>query len=227
MQELKNNLLSEIHEELKFFSQIGVDFIFADSKQAAVFLSPEHSPFQIVQEKILGCQRCELAKSRTHAVPGEGNPQAQLMFVGEAPGMEEDLEGRPFVGKAGHLLTRIIKAMNYRREHVFITNIVKCRPPSNRNPNSEEIEKCHGFLLEQLNLIKPKAIVALGNVPAQFFLKSKTGITSLRGKFYEFNRIQVMPTFHPSYLVRNENDRELKRLVWEDMKKVMALLDKR
>jgi DNA polymerase len=148
------------------------------------------------------------------------------MFVGEGPGRDEDIQGKPFVGRAGQLLTRIINAMKFQREDVYITNIVKCRPPDNRDPGKEEIEACSGYLFEQIDMIKPKVIVTLGNVPTRFFLKTTAGITSLRGEFADFEEIKVMPTFHPSYLVRNEYNRILKKNVWEDMKKVMALLGK-
>jgi DNA polymerase len=149
------------------------------------------------------------------------------MFVGEGPGRDEDIQGRPFVGRAGQLLTKIIKAMNYDREDVYITNIVKCRPPNNREPNPREIEECKGYLLEQIDLINPRVIVTLGNVSAHFFIPTKLGVTALRGNFCPFNDILVMPTFHPSYLVRNERNRQLRKMVWEDMKKVMAFLGKK
>lgn len=148
------------------------------------------------------------------------------MFIGEAPGREEDLQGKPFVGRAGQLLTKVIQAMNYRREDVYITNIVKCRPPNNREPNQNEINECKAYLFEQIATIQPKVIVTLGNVPTHFFIPSKSGVTSLRGTFHPFEDILVMPTFHPSYLVRNEANRLLKKMVWEDMKKVMAYLGK-
>ncbi len=149
------------------------------------------------------------------------------MFVGEAPGRDEDIQGRPFVGRAGQLLTKIIHAMQFKREEVYITNIVKCRPPENRNPHKQEIEMCQDYLREQLEIIKPGVIVTLGRVAADLFIQSKLGMTALRGSFYEFNNIQVMPTFHPSYLIRNEGNKELKKMVWEDMKKVMAFLGKK
>jgi DNA polymerase len=149
------------------------------------------------------------------------------MFVGEAPGRDEDIQGRPFVGRAGQLLTKIIHAMKFKREEVYITNIVKCRPPENRNPHKQEIEMCQDYLREQLEMIKPEVIVTLGKVAADFFIQSKLGMTALRGSFYEFNNIKVMPTFHPSYIIRNEGNIEIKKMVWEDMKKVMAFLGKK
>ena len=149
------------------------------------------------------------------------------MFVGEAPGRDEDIQGRPFVGRAGQLLTKIIQAMKFKREEVYITNIVKCRPPENRTPHKQEIEMCQDYLREQLGVIKPKVIVTLGKVAADFFIESKLGMTALRGNFYEFNNIKVMPTFHPSYIIRNEGNKEIKKMVWEDMQKVMAFLGKK
>ncbi len=214
MDKKTDRFLSDIEENLLFLSEIGAGFV---AKSA----SPPS-----VEERILSCQKCPLASTRTKAVPGEGNADADLMFIGEAPGRDEDLQGRPFVGRAGQLLTKIIQAMNYRREDVYITNIVKCRPPNNREPNREETEECKGYLFEQIANIQPKVIVTLGNVPTHFFVPSKSGVTTLRGTFHPFEDILVMPTFHPSYLVRNESNRLLKKMVWEDMKKVMAYLGK-
>ena len=149
------------------------------------------------------------------------------MFIGEAPGRDEDIQGRPFVGRAGQLLTKIIQAMTFQRDEVYITNIIKCRPPGNRNPQGNEIASCKDYLLAQIDLISPKVIVTLGKVAADFFIRSSLGMTALRGDFYDFEDIKVMPTFHPSYLIRNEGNRNLKKTVWEDMKKVMAFLGKK
>ncbi|MGD8539348.1 MAG: uracil-DNA glycosylase [Candidatus Aminicenantes bacterium] len=212
MDKKANRSLADIQENLRFLSEIGADFI-----------TQGHSPLSI-EERILNCQKCPLAATRTKAVPGEGNGDADLMFIGEAPGRDEDLQGRPFVGRAGQLLTKIIQAMNFSRDDVYITNIVKCRPPNNREPNREETDECKAYLFEQIASIKPKVIVTLGNVPTHFFIPSKQGVTALRGTFQPFEDILVMPTFHPSYLVRNESNRLLKKKVWEDMKKVMAYL---
>ncbi len=155
---------------------------------------------------------------------GEGDPNARLVFIGEGPGQEEDQQGRPFVGAAGQLLTDIIvKGMGLRREEVYICNIVKCRPPGNRNPEPDEIQACEPFLSRQLQAIKPDFIVGLGNVAVKTILKTTEGITALRGKWKTFLGIPVMPTFHPAYLLRNPAD---KKLVWEDIKKVMAEMKK-
>jgi DNA polymerase len=177
-----------------------------------------------ISEELGNCTRCKLSKGRNAIVFGEGSPHAKLAFVGEGPGFEEDQQGRPFVGEAGQLLTDIIvKGMKLKREEVYICNVVKCRPPNNRTPELDEIAACEPFLRKQLQAIKPKVIVTLGNVPTQTLLKTKEGITKLRGKWRDFNGIPLMPTFHPAYLLRNPRD---KALVWEDIKKVIAELEK-
>jgi DNA polymerase len=177
-----------------------------------------------VREELGDCTRCKLHNGRKTIVFGEGNPHAELVFVGEGPGYEEDQQGRPFVGAAGQLLTDIIvKGMKLRREDVYICNIVKCRPPDNRNPEPDEIGACEPFLIKQLQAIKPKVIVALGNVAAKTLLKTTEGITKLRGKWHTYQGIPLMPTFHPAYLLRNPRD---KALVWNDIQQVMARLQK-
>ena len=167
------------------------------------------------------CTRCKLCESRTHIVFGEGSPNAQVMFVGEGPGFDEDKCGQPFVGAAGHLLTKIIAAMGLTRETVYIGNIVKCRPPNNRNPEPEEIRHCLPFLKRQVAAIHPRVICALGNVAARALLATETPISRLRGRFYEVMGIPVMPTFHPAFLLRNP---EKKREVWEDVQQIMKML---
>ena len=168
------------------------------------------------------CRRCKLAPHRTHLVFGVGNPRARLVFVGEAPGRDEDLKGEPFVGRAGQLLTEIItKGMKLRREDVYIANVIKCRPPENRNPEPDEVASCEPFLVRQLELIGPEVIVGLGKFAVQTLLRSKSPITQLRGRWFDYHGIMLMPTFHPAYLLRNPAD---KRLVWEDVQKVMRVL---
>ncbi|NQU02650.1 MAG: uracil-DNA glycosylase [Syntrophaceae bacterium] len=164
------------------------------------------------------CKRCDLSALRSNLVFGEGNPEADLVFAGEAPGADEDMQGRPFVGRAGHLLTRIIEAMGLKREDVYICNILKCRPPGNRNPKPEEIEKCEPFLIRQIESIKPKAICALGTFAAKTLLKTDAPISMLRGRFHLYHDIQLMPTYHPAYLLRNPG---AKKLVWQDMQMIM------
>lgn len=165
------------------------------------------------------CRRCGLGSTRTNAVPGEGNPQARIMFIGEGPGAEEDAQGRPFVGAAGRLLDRIIAAMGLKREEVFIGNVVKCRPPSNRVPEPEEMRACMPYLARQIELIRPSVIVLLGATALKGMIDPNAGITRMRGQWLERGGIMVMPTFHPAALLR---DPSKKAPVWEDMKKVMA-----
>ena len=174
-----------------------------------------------IRNDLGACSRCSLCDSRTHIVFGEGSLEADLVFVGEGPGFEEDRSGRPFVGAAGQLLTRIIAAMQLSREAVYICNIVKCRPPGNRNPQLEEIHQCLPFLKRQLTAIQPCVICALGKVAAQTLLETETPISKLRGRFHDFMGIAVMPTFHPAYLLRNP---EKKREVWSDVQQIMKRL---
>lgn len=174
-----------------------------------------------IRQDLGDCRRCRLCEGRSNIVFGVGNPQAGLMFVGEGPGADEDRQGEPFVGRAGQLLTRIIESMGLRREQVYIANIVKCRPPENRTPLPDEVATCSPFLLRQIAAIRPRVIVCLGTPAAQTLLQTRTTITRLRGTFQEVRGIQIMPTFHPAYLLRNQ---AAKRDVWDDMKKVMALL---
>jgi len=187
-------------------------------------VSAESTPagrLQAIRQDIGDCTRCKLHSGRTNLVFGVGNPEARLMFVGEGPGAEEDFQGEPFVGRAGQLLTQIIKAMGFTREQVYIANVVKCRPPDNRNPEPDEIEQCSPFLRAQIETIDPEVIVALGKFAAQTLLGTETPISRLRGRFHELAGVAVMPTFHPSYLLRNP---AAKREVWEDMKLVMTRL---
>ena len=172
---------------------------------------------------VLGdCQRCKLCSGRTNIVFGVGNPAADLLFVGEGPGRDEDLKAEPFVGRAGQLLTDIItKGMKLRRDDVYIANVVKCRPPNNRDPEPDEIAACRPFLQRQIEIIRPKVIVALGRFAAQTMLDSRTPVSRLRGHWHDYHGIQLMPTLHPAYLLRNPAD---KRLVWEDIKQVMEVL---
>ena len=162
-----------------------------------------------LKEIVLNCSLCNLAKTKTNTVFGEGNPNAEIMFIGEAPGREEDLQGRPFVGRSGEMLTKMIENVLFlKRDEVYISNIVKCRPPQNRDPQIEEIESCKGYLLKQIEIIKPKIIVTLGRIAFQSLLNDTTPITKARGKIYNFKGIKVIPTFHPSYLLRNPSKKK-------------------
>ena len=184
-----------------------------------ILRSPE--ALAAIREELGECTRCKLHKGRIKLVFGTGNAEARLMFVGEGPGAEEDEQGVPFVGRAGQLLTQIIKAMGLEREDVYIANVVKCRPPGNRNPEPDEIEQCEPFLMRQMDVIKPAVVVALGKFAAQTLLRSTEPISKIRGRFHQVGDTRVMPTFHPSYLLRNP---AAKREVWEDMKAVMGVL---
>jgi uracil-DNA glycosylase len=171
------------------------------------------------------CTRCKLhTLGRTQIVFGVGRPDADLMFVGEAPGADEDIQGVPFIGRAGQLLTKIIEAIDLKREDVYIANVIKCRPPQNRNPEPDEVETCEPFLFRQIDVIKPKVIVALGKFAAQGLLRSLDPISRLRGRVFDYRGAKLIPTFHPAYLLRNPSS---KREVWEDMKLVKTLLSEK
>ncbi len=176
------------------------------------------------ESDVNGCVKCELNKTRKNIVFGEGDPESRLMFIGEAPGAEEDNTGRPFVGRAGRLLTKIIESIDMKREDVYIANIIKCRPPENRNPLRDEIVACAPFLREQITIIKPKIICTLGKFSTEFIIGTDKGtISAVRGKEFDYNGITVIPTYHPSYLLRNQS---AKRQTWEDMKKIRNLCSK-
>jgi uracil-DNA glycosylase family 4 len=175
-----------------------------------------------IREDLGDCKRCRLCSTRTHIVFGSGNPSARLVFVGEAPGADEDMQGVPFVGKAGQLLTKIIESIGLEREEVYICNVIKCRPPNNRFPEKDEITICSPFLLRQLEAIRPKIICCLGAAAAQTVLRTKSSIGWLRGRFQDYRGAKVLATYHPAYLLRNP---EAKRDVWEDMKKIRTQLE--
>ena len=186
-----------------------------------VFRSSEDA-LKAIREDIGDCTRCKLhTLGRKQVVFGVGNPDADLMFVGEAPGADEDIQGEPFVGRAGQLLTKIIEAIELKREDVYIANVIKCRPPGNRNPEPDEVEQCEPFLFRQIDIIKPRVIVALGKFAAQCLLKTDSPITRIRGREFTYRDAVLIPTYHPAYLLRNPS---AKREVWEDMKRVRALL---
>jgi DNA polymerase len=187
-----------------------------------VFARSATETLPAIREDIGDCTRCKLhALGRQQIVYGVGNPAADLMFVGEAPGADEDIQGVPFVGRAGQLLTKIIEAINLKRDDVYIANVIKCRPPGNRNPDPDEVDACEGFLFRQIDSIQPKVIVALGTFAAKALLKTQDPISRLRGRIYDYRGAKLIPTFHPAFLLRSP---DRKRDVWEDMKKVRALL---
>jgi len=170
-----------------------------------------------LNQECLQCARCDLCQSATNLVFGEGNAEASLMFVGEAPGYHEDMQGRPFVGAAGELLTKIIQAIDRRREEVYIANVLKHRPPNNRDPQPDEVAACRPFLVQQIEIIQPQVIVTLGSHAVKALLETGDGVSNLRGRFHDCHGARLMPTFHPAYLLRNP---EAKRPCWEDMKTV-------
>ncbi len=181
----------------------------------------EGDTLECIREFLGECTRCRLHKQRTKIVFGVGNPRAEIVFVGEGPGHDEDVQGLPFVGRAGKLLTQMIEAMGLTREDVYICNVVKCRPPENRTPEKDEMATCSPFLLRQLEVIAPKAIVCLGNVAAQTLLKTNESMSRLRGNWFDFHNSKLLATYHPAYLLRNPN---AKGEVWKDLQKVMAFL---
>src|ERR1041384_2608774 len=180
------------------------------------------APLESIRAELGDCQRCKLSPTRQNIVFGQGNPDAQLMFVGEAPGSDEDEQGLAFVGRAGQLLTDIIeKGLKIPRADVFIANVLQCRPPGNRNPEPDEVETCEPFLFQQIDAVKPKAIVALGSFAAKTLLRTLDPISRLRGRVYDYRGAKLVPTFHPAYLLRTPSSQ---REVWEDMKLVLKLL---
>lgn len=212
---------------LETLREDGVEEIFIplSHKKASQTRDDREGSLIILRKEALRCTKCdELVRNRHSVVFGSGNIKAELIFVGEAPGSEEDRQGLPFVGRAGQLLTKMIEAMGFRRDDVYIANVLKCRPPQNRSPKPQEIENCEPYLTAQLALIQPKVICALGAFAAQTLLKTDIPISSLRGKTHDYHGISVICTFHPAYLLRNPEE---KRKAWEDLKKVKALLEKK
>jgi DNA polymerase len=240
----------ELADHLKYYAEIGVDGVSRDAKWRTRSAEPDApapiapvapaalvapvAPFApaspatddtldlITADIGADCRRCKLCTlGRSQIVFGVGNPRARLMFVGEAPGEEEDKRGEPFVGRAGQLLTKIIEAIGLTRDQVYIANVIKCRPPGNRNPEPDEVAQCEPFLFRQIDVIKPRVIVPLGKFAAQSLLKTGDPITRLRGRQFDYRGAALIPTFHPAYLLRNPS---AKREVWEDMKKVREIL---
>ncbi len=197
----------------------------------ALMADPRPAParLKLLNDDVIGgCTRCKLSRGRNNLVFGVGNPQARLVFVGEGPGEAEDRQGIPFVGAAGQLLTRMIDAMGYGRDDVYICNVVKCRPPNNRDPEADEVDACEGFLKAQLGVVQPDVIVGLGRIACQTLLRTQTPISKLRGTWQKYEGVDFMPTFHPSYLLREDRDPEQKRKreAWGDLKLVMQKLKK-
>jgi len=207
-------IISDLKSYLRYLKEMGITSLPSLRERKGYTLEE-------IQRELGDCKRCKLHSKRRTIVFGEGDEEAKLMVVGEGPGYDEDVQGRPFVGKAGQLLTRILQSVQIEREEVYITNVIKCRPPENRNPEPDEIERCYPFLLKQIETIRPKTICALGTFAAQTLLKTDAKITSLRGRSFDFYGIKIFPTYHPAYLLRNP---ERKREVWEDMKRIAQYL---
>ena len=212
-----NNIISSIKQAIESERLAGVDEI----HHGGIKKTKPKITIKALTEKVNSCNRCPLAETNTNYVFGEGSAKADLMFIGEAPGAEEDKQGRPFVGRAGQLLTKIIESIGLERKDVFIANILKCRPPGNRNPLPSEIAACSPYLEKQIELIKPKVICALGKFAAQTLLKTETSISRLRGTFSDYRGIKLMPTYHPAYLLRNQSG---KKDVWKDMQAIASEL---
>jgi uracil-DNA glycosylase len=214
--------MNEWIRQLEFFRDIGVDSLeLREPAAKSEPVSPSASGLQAIRDEIGNCQRCKLAPKRTNIVFGSGNPNAELVFVGEAPGFDEDQQGLPFVGRAGQLLTKIIESIDLKREDVYICNVLKCRPPENRNPEADEVASCNPFLKKQLAAIQPKVVCCLGTFAAQTVMQTTASISKLRGRFHDIQGCRVIATFHPAYLLRSPDK---KREVWEDMKQIRAEL---
>jgi uracil-DNA glycosylase family 4 len=214
-------------QKLDYLSHMGIDRWQRRQQQSSLPQSSQNDQHD-TQNKLhkLGkivstCRACGLCETRTQTVFGSGSPAAKIMFIGEAPGAEEDKQGKPFVGRAGQLLTQMLKAIQLTREEVFIANILKCRPPQNRDPLPEEVAKCTPFLQQQIDLIQPKLLVALGRISAHYLLNTKTALTKLRGQLFEYNNIPLLVTYHPAYLLRAPQE---KAKAYEDLKKIQKIL---
>lgn len=233
---MATELVDLIKKQLEHLRELGVEGIRVAKTEAPIEtrdslfelapaptkLAPSTETFEQIHQEIGACTRCPLYEGRTHVVHTEGNRKARLMFVGEAPGADEDAQARPFVGRAGQLLTKIIEAIGMKREEVLIGNVNRCRPPGNRPPMPDEVAMCKPFLLREIAVVQPEVIVVLGNTATKNLLDTREGITRLRGTFQDYKGIKVMPTFHPAYLLR---DPSKKRETWEDLKKVRDHLD--
>lgn len=215
---------------LEQLQALGLDSVFLsdEAKQALSQSDRKKERLEALAQSLVDCTQCRLCEKRTQVVFGAGNPKADLVFVGEGPGTDEDRQGVPFVGRAGKLLTDMIeKGMGLKRSDVYICNVVKCRPPNNRNPEIDEIAACEPFLIQQLEIIQPRVIVALGKFAAQTLTHEQTPITRMRGYWKNYQGIKLMPTFHPSYILHIQSaqkQKEEKMKIWEDLQKVMAEL---
>lgn len=220
----RDDLRAQALAHLERFADMGIDYVDIADARAEVKLGKAESLQDLWKSRVDGCTACKLATCGRHNIVfGDGNADATLMFVGEGPGEDEDRQGLPFVGRAGQKLNEIIRAMGLERSQVYIANIVKCRPPGNRAPEPDEVESCIPYLREQIAIIRPKVIVALGGTAAHNLLAVDTPISKMRGTFYQFAGTPVMPTYHPAYLLRNYTPKTRKE-VWDDMQKVLEIL---
>jgi uracil-DNA glycosylase family 4 len=222
MDENMNEVISDLKSYLEYLKGMGIVSLPTSEIKVGEPNPSRVMTMEEVRRELGDCKRCKLHRTRQTIVFGEGNERATLMFIGEGPGYDEDVQGRPFVGKAGQLLTKIIESISLPREEVYIANIIKCRPPQNRNPEPDEIQSCTPFLMKQIRVIRPGIICALGTFSAQTLLKTDIKISALRGKFFDLEGIKVIPTYHPAFLLRNP---DRKREVWEDMKKIAEWLN--
>lgn len=221
MSQKYQDILDDLKSYLEYLKGMGIESLPVSEPKPAEAFQPQVPTLDEIRQELGDCKRCKLHRTRRTIVFGEGNEKARLMLIGEGPGFDEDVQGRPFVGKAGQLLTKILESIQLKREEVYITNIVKCRPPGNRNPEPDEIKSCNPFLMGQIHAIQPRMICALGAFSAQTLLKTGEKISALRGNFYDLVGMKVIPTYHPAFLLRNP---ERKREVWEDMKKISQWL---
>jgi len=219
-------IIKDIIGALRFYRQLGFNYLPLGHRRAGHLVSSLMSMGRVsmldaLMDEIANCTRCKLSRRRTNVVFGEGSHMARLMFIGEAPGQEEDLQGRPFVGEAGALLTRMIEKMGFSRGDVYIANVVKCRPPMNRDPEEDEIATCMPYLIRQIEIIKPVVIMTLGRIATKTITGTRIPISRARGRVYEFRGIKVVPTYHPAYLLRNKKD---KWATWSDAQKALKIL---
>ncbi len=226
MHDLKTDVINDVKSILEYYQALGFDSLPVPSEFSVAphigFSGEKNAMLTALKEEIGDCQRCKLYKGRKNIVIGSGDAEARLMFIGEAPGREEDIQGKPFVGEAGMLLTKLIEKMGFKRDSVYIANIIKCRPPMNRDPEEDEIISCRVFLDRQIDIIAPQIIITLGRIALQTLMNdNKIKITAARGNFFQYKGTPVMPTFHPAYLLRNPKD---KWLTWADVQKVMEKL---
>ena len=218
-----NEIVADLKSYLEYLKGMGIENLPFSERDTSSPSSPMARTLEEVRKELGDCQRCKLHRTRRTLVFGEGNEKARLMLIGEGPGYDEDVQGRPFVGRAGQLLTKILQSIGLQREEVYIANIIKCRPPQNRNPEPDEIQSCYPFLMNQIQAIQPRIICALGTFAAQTLLHTDAKITTLRGRFFDLAGIKVLPTYHPAYLLRSP---ERKREVWEDMKQISEWMAK-